>query len=276
MPDIPVPEPLRDSTDSWLATDSASRVVATARLASTVMLTRESADGPEVFMLRRVPSMAFAPSMWVFPGGGVDPRDEDADVPWAGPSLQRWSELTGLPAKIARATVVAAVREVFEECGVLLAGPTADTVVSERVTRDWQSDREALIAHRLSFGQFLLAHQLVIRTDLLALQDHWVTPEMEPKRYDTWFFAARLPDGQHADGETTEADVAQWVRPANLLADASSGAARTLPPTRVQLERIARWADAQPATTNRAGLHAVMPRPVATPDGTALRVDLND
>src|SRR6266699_4343390 len=85
--------------------------------------------GLEVYMLRRKSSMAFAPGAFVFPGGSVDARDADIEVGWAGPDAQEWGRMIDAPADLARALVCAAVRETFEECGVLLAGPTADTVV---------------------------------------------------------------------------------------------------------------------------------------------------
>ncbi|WP_343036557.1 NUDIX hydrolase [Flexivirga aerilata] len=274
--DFPVPPPLAEGAQRWLATAPAQRQIVPPRMAATVMLLRESASGPEVFMLRRVPSMAFAPSVWVFPGGGVDPRDEGGDIPWAGPSPAQWAALTGLSEGVARATVIAAVREVFEECGVLLAGPSADTVVADVSGDDWHADREALLDRSLSFAELLTRRRLVLRSDLLALQDHWVTPEMEPKRYDTWFFAARLPERQAADDRTTEADRTEWVRPAAALEQVGAGAARMMPPTIVQLRRLGAFADIGAAMVNRPDLVAVMPEPAQAGDAMVLRATLND
>src|SRR3954447_22612855 len=105
-----------------------------ARPASTVVLLRDGDGRPgglEVYLLRRHVDMAFAAGMCVFPGGGVDPRDFDADIGWGGPSAAAWADLLGADEAFARALVCAAVRETFEESGVLLAGPTEDTVVSD-------------------------------------------------------------------------------------------------------------------------------------------------
>ena len=88
-----------------------------------MVLLREGHVGPEVYLLRRQTSMAFAGGMCVFPGGGVDPRDHDASVAWAGPSPAEWAERLACDESLARALVCAAVRETFEESGVLLAGP---------------------------------------------------------------------------------------------------------------------------------------------------------
>src|SRR5215831_16505403 len=116
----------------------------TPRDAATVMLLRPvqttpDAPGLQVYMLRRQSSMAFAPGAFVFPGGSVDARDAEIEVGWAGPDAPEWGRMIDAPADLARALVCAAVRETFEECGVLLAGPTPDTVVAD--TRDRKSTR---------------------------------------------------------------------------------------------------------------------------------------
>ncbi|WP_446666085.1 NUDIX hydrolase [Flexivirga sp. B27] len=274
--EIELPPTLRERALSWLATPAPEREIAPARLASTVLLLRESDAGAEVFMQRRVASMKFAPSMWVFPGGGVDPRDEVVGLPWAGPSPAQWARLIGIPEARARAVVIAAVREVFEECGVLLAGPSDDEVVLDATSDDWQADRAAVLDRSLSFGELLERRGLLLRSDLLALQDHWITPEMEPRRYDTWFFSARLPGRQVADDDTTEATEAVWRLPAEVLQEAEQGAANLMPPTLTQLRRIAGWPDLAPATVSRERLGAVMPQPVRDGDRLLLRAHLND
>ncbi|MFC6704236.1 NUDIX hydrolase [Flexivirga alba] len=274
--DLEVPPTLREHALGWLATPASEREIAPARLASTVLLLRESDSGTEVFMQRRASSMKFAPSMWVFPGGGVDPRDEAPGVPWAGPSPADWGRLLAIPEATAQAVVIAAVREVFEECGVLLAGRSADDEVLDVTADEWQADRAAVLDRSLPFGELLERRGLLLRSDLLALQDHWITPEMEPRRYDTWFFSARLPDRQVADDRTSEAAEAVWRLPTDVLDEARAGTARVLPPTLVQLRRVASWPDLNPATTSREGLHAVMPVPVEDGERLLLRAHLND
>lgn len=274
--DLELPPTQREHARSWLATPASERIVAPARLASTVLLVREFSSGAEVFMQRRVPSMKFAPSMWVFPGGGIDLRDESAGMPWAGPSPAEWGRLFGIPAAVAQAVVIAAVREVFEECGVLLAGRSTNDVLLDITSEEWQTDRAAVLDRTLPFGALLERRGLVLRSDLLALQDHWITPEMEPRRYDTWFFSARLPERQVADDRTTEAAEAVWRRPADILAEVREGQARMLPPTLVQLQRVADWPDLTSATVSRHGLHAVLPEPVQDGDRILLRAHLND
>src|SRR5690242_783656 len=116
------------------------------RLASTVVLLREPF---EAYLIRRVATMAFAASMYVFPGGGVDPRDATVHPGWAGPAPRDWAARLRLEESVARSVVCAAVREVFEESGVLLAGPDPDTVVCDVSGPDWEEARLALIAREL-------------------------------------------------------------------------------------------------------------------------------
>ena len=190
-------------------------------------------------MLRRAATMAFAPRMMVFPGGGVDPRDADPSLPWAGPSPAEWARTLVADEATARELVVAAVREVFEECGVLLAGADGDDVVGDVSGPQWQAERGALLSHDVSLAQMLIRRGLVLRSDLLSARARWITPEFEPKRYDTRIFAAMLPVGQIADDQTSEADHADWADPARLLQDYASGSALMLPPTVVCVEQVA-------------------------------------
>src|SRR5687768_4482863 len=152
------------------------------RNAATVVLMRRGREGPEIYLLRRQTSMAFAGGMCVFPGGGVDPRDFDHAVAWAGPSPAEWAERLGVDERMARALVCAAVRETFEESGVLLAG-AADSVVADTTGDDWEADRVALEGRDLSLTDFLDRRGLVLRTDLLGAWAGWTTPVFEPRRY---------------------------------------------------------------------------------------------
>lgn len=241
-----------------------------ARDASTIALLRDGARGLEVFLLHRVAGMAFAGGMTVFPGGGVDPRDADADLAWAGPPPGWWAERFGCSEDAARQLVCAAVRETFEECGVLLAGPTADTVVAD--TSGYGPARQALVDRQLSFGQFLARERLVLRADLVRPWSNWITPPEEPRRYDTRFFVAALPDGQIADGVTTEASDAGWQTPAEAVADWQSGLRGLLPPTWVTLTEISACASMADALAAERTIDPVVPRVVR--DGGVLRVVL--
>lgn len=244
------------------------------RLAATVMFVRDGSRGPEVFMLRRVDTMAFAPSMWVFPGGGVDPRDAATDLPFAGPDATHWAERLRTTEAEARELVAAAVREVFEECGVLLAGPDAGSVVGDVSGADWHGRRQALLARRASLAHVLLDQGLAIRSDLLSYRAHWITPEFEPRRYDTRFFAASVPAGQRADAHTTEADTTAWVRPEELIERLHRGTALMLPPTLVCLEQLAAAPSAAAFLAERPAVAPVMPVLTTTDTGAVMRADL--
>lgn len=213
--------------------------IAPLRDASTVVLVRDGRDtGIEVFLQHRVRQMAFAGGMTVFPGGGVDDRDRDAQIRWTGPDVRWWAQELATDEETARALVAAAVRETFEECGVLLAG-TGDAVCPDPAV--YTVEREGLVSKELSFAQFLIDNGLVLRTDLLLPLAHWITPVSEKRRYDTRFFLAALPDGQVADGATTEAEATEWTTAAAALADWEAGRRFLLPPTWTQLREIARY-----------------------------------
>ncbi len=189
------------------------------RPAATVLLLRDAASGGmEVLMLRRHARSGFAARAWVFPGGVVDPMD--ADLPagcWSGIDPEALAERFDLSSRETFAMYAAAVRETFEEAGVLLAtdrdgGPPdvpADALAAMR--RDL-NDREV----EADWHGFLVRHGLVLDLGAMTYWLRWVTPIQEPKRYDTAFFLARLPAGAepaHDEVETTETC---WVDPSAL------------------------------------------------------------
>jgi 8-oxo-dGTP pyrophosphatase MutT (NUDIX family) len=239
------------------------------------MLVRDAEDvGVEVFMLRRVASMEFAPRTWVFPGGGVDPRDDEPELPWGGPSPGQWAAVLGCEEGLARSLVCAAVREVFEECGVLLAGPSSDTVVADLRDPEWDAERAGLLSKEQSFAELLVRRRLVLRSDLLSAQGRWVTPEFEWRRYDTFFFAALLPEGQIPDDDTSEADHADWTDPAELLAAYEMGEAILLPPTVVSVERVRDAGSAAELVAGSRPSRAVVPQLVEVAGQPMIRADL--
>ncbi len=240
------------------------------RDAATVVLIRDGDPGLEVFLLRRVLGMAFAGGMTVFPGGGVDPRDAEASPAWTGPDVDWWAQRYAVSTELARALVCAAVRETFEESGVLLAGPDAHSVVAD--TSPYADARAALVDRSLSFAEFLADTGLVLRADLLRPWANWLTPEREPRRYDTRFFLAELPVGQRADGDTSEADHADWQTPAGAIEDWKQGRCGLLPPTWMTLADLADLGSVAAAMAAPRLIHKIMPTVVR--DGDVLRVVL--
>jgi 8-oxo-dGTP pyrophosphatase MutT (NUDIX family) len=242
--------------------------VAAPRNAATVMLLRPGTpDGVEVLMLRRTAAMKFAPGAYVFPGGSVDEADFSAEIGWHGPSPADFGTQLGCSAELAGALVCAAVRETFEESGVLLAG-TPDGLTAGLADPSWEADRMALTAGTLTLPGLLAKRGLAVRADLLVPWTRWITPEAEPRRFDTWFFAAALPAGQEATGHLAEADKTTWLRPADAISAARGGTISLLPPTAATLNEFTKCGDLADILGRRRTVAPVQPRMVVE-DGEA-------
>ena len=235
------------------------------RPAATVLLVRDDPDPPtgrtplQVFLQRRVAGMAFAGGMTVFPGGGVASSDVPDPARWQGPGPASWGERLDTAAELGGALVCAAVRETFEECGVLLASaPGRDPVALP----DAGALRADLVARRSTFGELLAVRDLVLRADLLHGWSRWVTPPSNPRRYDTAFLVARVPDGQRADDGTTEAVEARWWSPSHALSCYEDLEIQLMAPTLRTLQEIAGFdtADDVVAAAGRRSITAVIPR----------------
>lgn len=261
MPDARVPRP--------------ADPVAPPHPASTVIVLRPtgadpSSPGFEVFVLRRVATMVFAPSMTVFPGGGVDPSDA-RPVPWSGPPPSWFATRLGLAGPgaddLAHRLVVAAVRELYEETGVLLAMPHP-AAGDDPATPD--RDPSPL-------ARALADHSAALAAGALRPWAKWVTPPGGTRRYDTAFFVAARPDGVDLRSISTEADEGYWATPADLLAADGDGNVRLMHPTRAVLTDLARHAtmaqvlaaepEIVPVTRDAAGTVVRSAAPVAGPEG---------
>lgn len=232
------------------------------RDAATVVILRDGARGPEVYLLRRKTTMAFAAGAYVFPGGSVDARDTDQAVAWAGPSPAEWGAVFHASEQVARGLVCAAVRETFEETGVLLAGPGPDSVVADTTGDDWEADRLALIDRSLAFADFLARRGLVLRSDLLKPWAHWITPEIETRRFDTRFFVAVLPEGQRTRDVGGEADQVVWKRPAEAIELAHQGEIFLMPPTYHTLTELSAYDGVADVLAAQREIVTIMPRAV--------------
>ena len=261
----PLPAALVEQARAYAA---GTAVPAEPRDAATVVLLRDGdRDGPEVYLLRRQTSMAFAGGMCVFPGGGVDRRDFDTEVGWAGPSPAEWATRLGCDPVMAQALVCAAVRETFEESGVLLAGPAAGEVVADTTGQDWEADRVALESRELSLTSFLARRDLVLRSDLLGAWAGWLTPVFEPRRYRTWFFVARLPEGQVTRDVSTESSSVTWLPAAEAVGHVEQERLLMLPPTWLTCLDVARHATADAVLTEAEGRRVEMYTPEVVADG---------
>jgi 8-oxo-dGTP pyrophosphatase MutT (NUDIX family) len=233
-----------------------------ARDAATVCLLRDAEAGMQVFLMRRPRTMRFAAGMQVFPGGAIEAPD--VETPFvAGADFSDVGRRAATSAP--KALVAAAVRETFEECGVLLAvradGAPADPLPG------LAADRTALDEGRLGLGELLALRGLALDPGLLPLIGHWITPEVEPRRFDTRFFAAAMPAGQVAGEVGSESDGSGWWTPSAALEQVDTGGMQMLPPTSSTLHWLATFrtvADAL-AAARGALVRPLLPRPV--PDG---------
>ncbi|PWC33898.1 NUDIX domain-containing protein [Azospirillum sp. TSO35-2] len=227
--------------------------------AATLILLRDGAEGLELLMIERHAGLRFAPGATVFPGGRLEPADQDpgwrAHWPGAEP-----------PADLAHR--VAAVRETFEECGLLL---TRDPPDPARVAA-----LRAALADGVGFGLALARLGLAPALDRPAALARWVTPETLPRRFDALFFLAPAPEGQVPLCDGGEAVAALWATPAQALAEEEAGRRRLVFATRLTLLRLASCPDvaaAMACATGGNGLpEPILPRRVETPDGPVFRI----
>jgi 8-oxo-dGTP pyrophosphatase MutT (NUDIX family) len=269
---LPLPQALVDQARAF---ETGEAVPVEPRRAATVVLLREgradAAPGPEVYLLRRQTSMAFAGGMCVFPGGGVDPRDYADELVdrglWAGPSPAEWAVRLGVDEPKARALVCAAVRETFEESGVLLAGASGDEVVADTTGDDWEADRVALESRELSMTAFLEQRSLVLRTDLLGPWSGWLTPVFEPRRYRTWFFVALLPEGQVTRDVSTESSAVTWTAAMDAVDQVERRQILMMPPTWLTCLDVGQHADPAAVLDEAQERHVEIFMPEVVPDG---------
>ncbi len=252
--------------------------VAPARPASTVVLLRDllSGRGFEVFLVRRHDNVAFMGGAYVFPGGRVDPADRTPpDASWCDGAEQAAGHFPDLPAADAVAYHVAALRELFEEAGVLLARGADGHVVRARdaaAEARLAAARAALHTTAAPFPYLMQQEGLRLALDLLVPLSHWVTPEIEIKRFDTRFFVTRVPVGQepvHDHGETTHSE---WLRPEAAVERCRRGEIRLPPPTWTTLKELARFERVEDALAwaARRPMIRVQPGFVKRPDLTML------
>ena len=215
--------------------------------AATVVLLREADGILEALMMRRGAGLAFMGGMWVFPGGRVDPADRSQRslarvLPGArdaGPGRLHSVQGAEVEPEAATSLYIAACREAFEEAGILLAcsasGEPCDAATAARLgARRDEVNRDAA-----AFASMLEAEQLFLDTRQLVYWSHWITPSVEPKRFDTRFFVARLPAGQAASADLSELTEHAWVEAARATAALEQGEIRLVPPTLLTLEDLA-------------------------------------
>ncbi|MSP02544.1 MAG: NUDIX hydrolase [Acetobacteraceae bacterium] len=246
---------------------------AVARPAATIVLMRDGPAGLEVFMVVRHHAIDFASGALVFPGGRVDENDFALA---ANPAL--CPNPNGIETE-AMAFRLAAIRETFEECGVLLARPGhALALVDGASLRAVEASHRAPLAEgRISFDTVLTAHGLLPATDLLTHFAHWITPANQPKRYNTHFFLAEAPAEHLAVHDGHESIDSMWIAPRQVLTDTAAGRFKLVFATQMNLMKLASHGTMAEAiaATRAANVVTVLPE-VSMIDGTRrlLRIPL--
>ncbi len=229
------------------------RLPVAARAAATVIFLRERPGGYAVLMVRRSARASFVPDMYVFPGGGVDAADGSPEA------AARWFGLEHLAAEPAPA--FAAVRESFEEAGLLLACDARGNPANPRAV-DLAAARARLLRDpNLDFAALLASLDLYADARALVYFSRWITPEVEPIRYDAHFFLALAPPGQEAEADETETHDGLWIAPGDALERHRTGTFAMIFPTIKHLERLARFPtiDGLLAHARASDVVAVMP-----------------
>ncbi len=265
-------------------------VPATPRPAATIVLMRNGDDGLEILMLKRNRSAGFVPGAYVFPGGRVDRADATEELVSRvdGLTAERAARRLDLPAAFddgdaagppAIAFYLAALREAFEETGILVAHD-ADGAPPPTAAEDEAVDalRDDLMEDRVAFEAVL--DQLGCRIEGTSVEylAHWITPEAEPRRYDTRFFAAKVRRGAKPIIDPREMTDAIWVTPADALRRHADGVLPMVFPTIKTLEQLEPYASAEEALSDIGGapVRTILPTLVVTPTGVALQVDDED
>jgi 8-oxo-dGTP pyrophosphatase MutT (NUDIX family) len=202
-------------------------------------------DRPDlhVFMLRRNPRSVFGPGAFVFPGGAIDPADSDDEITKRVIGLDD----AGASARLGVASGglriwIGALREAFEEAGILLAVPEPEAGVADADALDLA--RAHLNAGTVRLADVLAEHRLVLDAGAVHLFSHWLTPEGAPRRYDTWFLVAPAPEGQEGSHDDAELVHSEWVRPSDALARYAAGDLDLIFPTLRTLRVLESFASA--------------------------------
>ncbi len=252
--------------------------------AATVMLVRDGDDGLEVFMLRRALGASFAGGVYVFPGGRVDAGDHADELEAICDDLgdRQASARLGLD-RGGLAYWVAAIRECFEEAGVLLArrvgGDAAVRFDDPAIEQRFGTARRAVHSGELSLVDLCAREGLRLITDLVQYVAHWITPIGEPKRFDTRFFLALAPAAQEPLHDDAETIASLWVTPRDALARNAAGELQLYAPTIHNLEFLDRHATAEMALAAGAAIGsppAILPRLRFGADGRFAGVVLPD
>ena len=225
--------------DELAAIAAGTRPPVEPRDAASVILLREAGGigSAEALLMIRQRSMNFAPGMVAFPGGSVDPSDSLAPVELTDSGADEWATALGVDAGTVRLILSAAIRETFEETGVLLATKAGEGV--DATTPEWRKRRHSLENHDLVWSALIDETGITLTPETLHPWSCWVTPVGETRRYRTWFFLASVPGDTRVEIESTEAFRSAWIAPDDALAAFERGEIQMLPPQQSILRDLA-------------------------------------
>ena len=245
----------------------ASKALVVPRPAATVVILRDGPEGLEVFMVVRHHEIDFASGALVFPGGKVDRQDADP----------AWAELAPCEAAADdRAVMVAAARETFEEAGLVLARRRDATRLldADAAHALVERYRKGIVANETTFLELMRAENLLLVPDLMVRFAHWITPETQPKRFDTHFLLVAAPVEQLGAHDGSESVEGFWISPQQALRDAEAGTRTLLFPTHMNLLKLSRHRTVAEAVATARGnaIVSVTPRVVRTETGRTLHI----
>ena len=253
------------------------------RNAATVILLRDRTEGPyELFLVRRDRNQAFMGGAYVFPGGRLDDADADPALAaciggFCAADAKRLLQETDLAEAAALGLFVAGIRETFEEAGVLLARDAGGSVVDlsdQETAARFTSYRLELHEERLTLADLVRREGLMLAPDLLVPYSHWITPEMEPRRFDTRFFLTCIPEGQIPLHDRMELTDSCWMTPAFALMEHEAGRIILMPPTLKTVEELlsfSRTAQLLAAARSKR-IRTILPEIFRTADSFGIRL----
>ncbi|MGX1749585.1 NUDIX hydrolase [Glutamicibacter protophormiae] len=216
--DVPLHEV--SAAENWFA--FGTRTPRAARKASSVTLVRDTSQGVETYLTYRPGGSPLGNV--AFPGGSHEASDRAA-YQWFGPSLSQWSKrMDVLDQQLVQAHIVCAIRELFEETGILLAGTDEQSVIEMTDPEEWMTARESIAGQDLGFDEFLRRRGLGLRTDLLRPVAHWLSPNFAFRRFDTWYFAATVPLRQEPTLLRGKGKWGRWCVASQVIAKRNSSA----------------------------------------------------
>ena len=237
--------------------------------AATVMMLRDTDDGPEVFMVVRHHEIDFASGALVFPGGKADPADFDIGLrPYCGSADDYDDKELALR--------IASIRESFEECGILLAREKGESdFISAARLQELEGWRDRFNNRDATMLEFAEAENLEFAVDELGFFAHWITPEMMPKRFDTYFYMARAPQDHIGAHDGNESVDSIWITARQALADADAKKRTVIFPTRMNIEKFAKRESVDDALAQCGDVITVTPFIEKEGEKSFLRIQTN-